>query len=110
MSFRISSKLQFLLCAITLVQASFGQGAVGSIAGNVIDGNGKVITGTGSSIHMKNTATGMDYKVAISSKGDYQLTGLPAGTYDLTVPMGCCLYLGYAEKSVVVKAGEAIHL
>ena len=37
-------------------------------------------------------------------------TKYPAGMYDMTVPMTCCMYRTYSQKSVAIKAGEALRM
>jgi hypothetical protein len=110
MTFRFSMVWQLLLCGAALSQVAFGQGDTGAVTGKLLDVNGNVITGTGASIHMKNTETGKDYTADILPKGDYKLSGLPPGTYELTAPMTCCMYRSYTQKSVVIKAGETLSL
>jgi hypothetical protein len=81
-----------------------------SVSGTLKDPNGNAVTGTEGSVHLVNTATQKEFTTPISNKADFAVTGLPAGTYDLTVPMACCMYGTYSQKSLTVRAGEALTL
>jgi hypothetical protein len=88
--------------------AAFGQAQPGTITGLLRDINGNAVVGTEGAVHVKNTATEAEFSAPISAKGDFILTGLPAGTYDLTVPMACCMYGTYAQKGVSIAAGQTL--
>jgi hypothetical protein len=102
MKFRFS--LALALGGLALAQQT------ASVTGKLLDPNGNPVTGTEGAVHMVNTATQKEFTVPITAKGEYALTGLPAGTYDLTVPMACCMYGTYAQKGVAVAAGQALAL
>jgi hypothetical protein len=89
--------------------AAFAQ-SPGTITGALLDVNGNLVTGLNASIHLKNTATGTDYKADVSSDGHYTVAGLPAGTYDMNIPIACCMYHTYDQKSVTIKAGETLRM
>lgn len=87
-----------------------GQDKAATITGTLRDPNGNLIIGTEGAVHMKNTATQKDFNTPISSNGEFTLPGLPAGTYDLSVPMACCMYGSFEQKGIVVQAGQAVKL
>jgi hypothetical protein len=60
-----------------------GQSDGGAITGTVSDPAGAVIAGA--PIEAKNTANGAVYPVATSGTGNYTLSELPVGTYEITV-------------------------
>ncbi len=99
-----------LLPILALAAAAFAQAQTASVSGVLHDPNGNLVTGTEGSVHLKSAATGMDYTTAISPKGDFTVSGLPAGTYDLTVPMACCMYGTYTQKGIAIAAGQALKL
>jgi hypothetical protein len=101
-----------LACAMMAAVVSwmaFAQ-APGAITGKLIDLNGNVITGLDASIHMKNTATGVDYEAVVPRDGTYSVTGLPPGQYDMNIPIACCMYRTYDQKSITIKAGETLKM
>lgn len=80
---------------------AFGQ--TGSISGSV--SNPAHAPAPGMTVEAKNIATGTYYKAVSSPKGEYTLSQLPAGTYEVSV-----LQLGvkpFIRKDVVVTAGAA---
>jgi hypothetical protein len=59
---------------------------------------------------MRNTATQKEFVEPISPKGDFTIAGLPAGTYDLSVPMACCMYGSFEQKGISLEAGQALKM
>ena len=102
-------RIRFILFAILLAAAAVAQ-KPGGITGKIIDKNGAVITGIDASIHMRNMASGQDYPAVVSREGNYAVNGLPGGVYDLNIPIACCMYRTYTQKSVTIKEGETLTL
>jgi len=92
--------LPFLFCV------AMAQGQPGSMSGTLTDLNGDVVDDA--PVQITNTATGDVFKVTTSSKGSYAFSKLPAGIYDLSVPLGCCLYAPYNEKGLVVATEQTL--
>jgi hypothetical protein len=63
--------------------AAFAQGDRGTITGTISDPAGAVVAGA--AVEAKNVATGAVYPVASSGTGNYTISQLPAGTYELSV-------------------------
>jgi Carboxypeptidase regulatory-like domain/TonB dependent receptor-like, beta-barrel len=63
--------------------AAFGQSDRGSITGTIADPAGAVVASA--KIEAKNVATGAVYQVASTDTGNYTLSQLPAGTYEMSV-------------------------
>jgi Carboxypeptidase regulatory-like domain len=72
-----------LFCVFILSLAAFGQGANGTITGTVTDPAGAVIANA--PIQAKNAGTGVVYPAATSGTGNYTLSELPIGTYEISV-------------------------
>ena len=104
MRLRFSFVCMLMACAAALAQET------ASVSGSLQDPNGNPVIGTEGAVHMVNTATQKDFTTPISSKGDFTLSSLPAGTYDLTVPMVCCMYATYSQKGVALQAGQALKM
>ena len=103
-------KLKFF-ALVALSAALFAQPKMATISGVLQDPNGKPVTGTdGTVLHRKNTATQTEYTLALSTKGEFVLGGLPAGTYDLAIPMACCMYGAYQQTGIAVEAGQTLKL
>ena len=70
-------------CLLTVGIAVFAQSDRGTITGTVSDPAGAVVAAA--AIEARNVATGAVYPVASSATGNYTITQLPAGNYELTV-------------------------
>lgn len=84
--------------------------AQSSISGNLLDPNGSVITGLSTPVFMTNTVSGENFQSDVSLEGGFEISGLPAGTYDLIFPSSCCMYMTYSQESVVVPQDQAMQL
>jgi len=109
--FRISTTIAMMgLSGLAVSQTSIAQVASGAIMGQLIDENGAVVTGLETLIYLTNRETHVEYSAAVSRDGDYELTGLPAGSYDLNFPIACCMYRTYAQENLVIAAGETVQM
>src|ERR1700722_20412549 len=76
--------MRFAALAIVLLCSSYVFGQTGgTITGVISDPSGAVVANA--SIEAKNTDTGVVSTVATSATGNYELGGLPAGTYEIDV-------------------------
>ncbi len=71
-----------LLCLLLSTSAIFAQGALGTITGTISDPTGAVVGNA--AIEIRNTATGAVFKTVSTATGNYTITQLPVGTYELT--------------------------
>src|SRR5215467_5015446 len=78
------------------------QADLGSISGMVSDSNHAIVPGA--PIQVKSVQTGTTYKATSSSTGNYTLTQLPAGTYDLFIVMPG--FATYRKPGIVLKPGQ----
>ncbi len=72
----------FLLTGAGLL---YGQGAVGTLNGTVLDSAGAVVPGA--SVVIANVETGVENKTTTTSAGAYNVPYLPQGTYSIRVAM-----------------------
>jgi hypothetical protein len=70
-----------LLCLLTA--AAFAQSDRGTITGSVLDPAAAVVPGA--KVSAKNIDNGATFETATTATGDFTLTGLPAGKYEVTV-------------------------
>ena len=97
--------LSFLLLPPAMVRAQ-GVGSSGDIRGTVKDPSGAVLPGV--AISVDDPATGFTRTVTTGSAGQFQITGLPPATYNVTAKIS-----GFAteiRKNVVVSLGRATTL
>src|SRR5580704_16444481 len=66
-----------------LASLAFGQGANGTITGTIIDPTGLAVAGA--TVEARNIETGVVYAGASTAAGNYAVSNLPVGTYELTV-------------------------
>jgi hypothetical protein len=70
-------------CLFLAVLAAFAQSDRGTITGTVVDPAGAVVAAA--AVEIKNVATGAVYQAGTSATGNYTLSQLPAGQYELSV-------------------------
>jgi len=71
-----------VLCLVLSTSAIFAQGALGTITGTVSDPSGAVVGNA--SIEVKNQANGQVFRTVSTDTGNYTVTQLPVGAYELT--------------------------
>jgi hypothetical protein len=84
----------------------------GSVQGILRDPNGIAVTGLGTStkVTFKNQATGETLAAAVTLDGTFAIAKVPAGKYELTLPITSAMYMGYEQKDVEIIAGKALKL
>src|SRR5450432_3475231 len=93
--------LRQMLVAVFAVWAgsSLAQGALGNLAGTLVDPNGNLVTGqVDVKVVLRNTSTGASASGLVNQDGSFEIKDLPAGNYDVAVPIPCCTYSPYAQK------------
>src|SRR5678815_4428179 len=90
-----------LLVIVTTVATATAQQTTGNIAGRVLDEQKAAVPGA--TVTAKNSSTGFTRSEVSDTEGLYRITGLPAGTYALTIEMS-----GFQSQShtVVVNVSE----
>src|SRR5438105_4461578 len=74
----------WITLAICLVSwSSFGQSDRGTITGTVSDPAGAVVASV--PVEAKNTSTGAVYPTVTSGTGNYTISEMPVGTYEISV-------------------------
>jgi hypothetical protein len=91
-------------CFLVCVGLAFGQAGTGTITGVVTDQTGAVVAGA--NISAKNSDTGAVYPAASSNTGNYTLTQLPPGNYELDVKVQG--FKDYIHKNLQVAAAGTI--
>src|SRR5437762_6189434 len=71
------------VCLLVLTCAAFAQSDRGTMTGTVLDPAAAVIPGA--KVTAKNAETGARYETVSTSTGNYTLSQLPAGSYDLGI-------------------------
>lgn len=97
---------RFVVCFPLLVLAAAGQDNRGAISGTVVDPTGKLLAGV--SVQARETQGDKTYNVSSSGTGKYTITGLPAGTYDLSANLPGLR--PFQKKGVMVEAAKTAAL
>jgi len=74
-----------LFCLLTVALFAFGQAGTWTITGTVTDPGGAVVANA--TVEAKNTETGVAYPAATTGTGNYSISQLPVGTYEISVKM-----------------------
>src|SRR5579863_7400090 len=101
----LASARQLAICLMLVACPAFCQSDQGAIAGKVTDQDGATVSGV--LIQAKNSTSSAIYKATSSKSGDYTFEGLPAGSYEISIPV--FEYLS-GRQEVAVKAAQRVHL
>ena len=96
------------VCPLLLALALFAQSDRGAITGTLTDPGGDPVPTA--SVQLKNITTGAVYSTSSAANGSYSLTGLPAGTYDLTIPSIGFTFHRLERQGLIVQAGQVQRL
>jgi hypothetical protein len=96
--------LQAIVCSFIFAVAAFGQAGTGTITGTVIDPAGAVIAGA--TVEVKNSQTGVVYPGVSTSTGNFTLSQLPPGTYELDITVTG--FKKYVHTNLTVTAAEIL--
>jgi hypothetical protein len=77
------NRVLFFIAPLLLTSIAFGQTGLATVTGTVTDGTGAVIANAPVSLH--NTETGQNYTAASSDTGNFTVSQVAIGDYDLTV-------------------------
>src|ERR1700730_211992 len=90
------------VCALAFAVGALGQSDRGTITGTISDPSGAVAAGA--PVEIRNVENGLVYRAASSATGNYTLTQLPAGQYELAVTVPG--FKRYVRKSISVDVAE----
>jgi len=98
--------LTVLALLLVSVSAMFAQRDRGIITGTISDPAGAVVANA--AVEARNIETGAVYPVAASETGNYTITQLPAGTYELTVTVAG--FKKYIRPGLIIQAAQTIRV
>ena len=100
MSYRLTLGLMFC------VLAAFGQSDRGTITGTVADSTGAVVANA--PIEARNVDTGAVYRAGSSMTGNYTLSQLPTGTYELSVMVPG--FKRFVRQGIVLPVAQTVRI
>jgi hypothetical protein len=95
-----------VFASLSFAQNKLAQTNTATVGGRVSDPEGKPVAKA--PVQAKNAATGAVYRVLSSPSGDYLLTQVPAGKYELSVNVPCCAYQPFTQADVSVEPGRKL--
>src|SRR5262245_25703960 len=96
----------FAFLSLLLVSLSYAQSDRGTITGTITDPAGAVVASA--PVEARNTETGTAYQAASSGTGNYTLSQLPAGTYELTVTLPG--FKRYVRQNAIVSVAGTLRI
>src|SRR6202049_2432098 len=90
------------VCVFLFAWSAFAQSDRGTITGTVADPAGAVVAGA--PIEVRNAETGAVYQAASSATGNYTMSQLPGGQYEMTVTVSG--FKKYVRQGVTVEASQ----
>src|SRR5258708_3962231 len=72
-----------VFCPFLFSSVAYGQGVTGSLTGTVTEPAGAVVANA--TVEARNTETGVTYPAATTTAGNYTISQLPVGTYEISV-------------------------
>src|ERR1700733_14696460 len=97
------SRLLLVIYSLAFTVSVFAQTGTSSLTGVISGPNSAPVADA--PIQVTNKSTGSRARTASKPDGGYALTGLAAGTYQLTIVMPCCAYNRVARE-IVIEAGK----
>jgi hypothetical protein len=94
------------VCGLSLAALATAQNAPGTIRGRVTDPEGAPVAKA--PVQARNPATGAVYRGLSSASGDYSLSQVLAGKYELSVSIPCCAYLPFTQTDLTVETGQTL--
>ncbi len=96
--------LSVILCLTFGIMSAWGQGAVGTLNGTVLDAAGAVVPGA--AVVAINTDTKVENKTTSTSAGAYTIPYLPQGTYTIRVSMSG--FRTASAENVILRAAQTL--
>lgn len=94
-----------LLCLLCWASPAFAQGTnLGTIRGTVADNNGAVVAGA--NVRVRDLSTDLEREATTDSEGNYEVTGLKFGTYQVTVTARG--FKTATVQSVALRGGDTV--
>lgn len=105
---RNAKALTALLATALLTSALFAQGT-GTVTGTILSLAGAGVAVPKASVEAKNTATGVSYSARSGADGNYTISGVAPGSYELLVA-NPPFFLPFSRNDVQVEAGKTVRI
>src|SRR5262245_26657666 len=101
---RIMPTIRRVACFFLVVLGAFGQTANSTINGLVIDPSGSVVPNA--TVEAKNVETGVAYPTQTTPTGNYRISNLPVGQYEVSVNVPG--FKAYTRKGIELAAAQVL--
>src|SRR5580692_7115237 len=98
--------LKVAVCLIALGSAAFAQSDRGSITGVVVDPGGAVVANA--TIEAKSAETGARYEAATTATGNYTISELAPGTYEVSISVPG--FKKYVRPNLALLVGQILRI
>lgn len=98
------SRLSALILPLLLLPIAYGQSNLATVTGIVTDSAQAVMPGV--TVSIRNVETNIARKIQTNEVGDFTITSLPPGTYELTAEMSG--FRTYRETGIVLEVGQVL--
>ena len=96
----------FLLCVFSLLGVVSAQTSNGTITGVVTDPTGAVVASA--PVEVKNTETGVISRAVSTDTGNFTVTQLPVGSYELNATVQG--FKKYTRQNITIAAGQVLRI
>src|SRR4029453_12792786 len=98
--------MRTLTCLLLISVATFGQSDRGTITGTVSDPAGAIVASA--KVEARNVATSAGYEVASTETGNFTLSQLPAGNYEMTVTVAG--FKRFVRQNITVQVAGTVRV
>jgi hypothetical protein len=100
----VFSRIAVISLIAFMPATALSQDASASISGTVYGTEGETVPDA--PIQVTNSATDAYQRTRSDANGAYKVTGLPAGSYNLTINLPCCTYGPYGSEDIDIATGK----
>jgi hypothetical protein len=94
------------VCMLLIAGGLFAQGDRGSITGTIADASGAAVANA--ALLVRNTETGANYQTASTATGNYTLSELPVGSYELSAAVPG--FKKYVRSGITVLVAQTLRI
>ncbi|HJT86930.1 MAG TPA: TonB-dependent receptor [Bryobacteraceae bacterium] len=100
----LENKIELAACVLLLAGTAFAQGGGGTLTGTITDPAGAVIAGA--AVEARNTDTGTIFRAVSTTTGNYTVSNLPVGPYELDVTAPG--FKKFVRRNLTIQAAQTL--
>src|ERR1700677_4367067 len=98
--------LNLVVCLGALLAAAYGQSDRGTITGTISDAGGAIVANA--PVTAMHVETGTVYQAATSATGNYTLSELPTGTYEIKIAVQG--FKNFVRQNIILPVGQTVRI